>query len=245
MTRDGVAVGGAQVNIPISFIGGPFKVANTATFRIARSLPWGETPTAAAMASAFPRQIIGRVPYGHVVLRCQLTDKGKLYKCATASEEPRGYGFASAAQNLVKDFRIVDDPRAVGRAENLWVDLPFDFRDPGRPQPPVEILDPQWLRTADPAMAGRLFPEEAAKAGFKTGVATLACGVAHGGALTDCQVESESPPGLGFGKAALAIAGVLMMNPWTAQGVPVDGAHIRLPIRVNLAGEPPAPASAP
>jgi len=242
MTRNGVAVGGAQVTIPINFQGGGVG-ANSVAIKVARSLPWGETPTAAAMAASFPGPSIGRLPYGHVVLRCQVTGKGTLHNCATASEDPPGHGFAGAARGLVKDFRVVDNPGAVSGAENLWVDVPFDFRDPGRSQSPVEIVDPQWLRTPDPTMAGKLFPEEAAKAGFKTGVATLSCEVAHGGALTNCQVASESPEELGFGKAALAIAGVLVMNPWTPQGAPVDGARVRVPIRVNLAGEPPQPSS--
>jgi protein TonB len=60
------------------------------------------------------------------------------------------------------------------------------------------------------------------------------CTVVHDGSLNDCAVASEDPAGLGFGDAALQIAAVMGMNPWTAQGTPVEGARIRLPIRLVL-----------
>jgi hypothetical protein len=47
---------------------------------------------------------------------------------------------------------------------------------------------------------------------------------------------------MGFGAAALEIAAVVAMNPWTAQGDPVDGARIRLPLRLELPKEAPTPA---
>jgi TonB family protein len=244
MTRDGVATSGAGVNIPIRFETGGFAVPTGPTVKVALTPPWGETPTAAAMATAFPASSVGRTPSGHVVLRCRLADKGGPERCDTMSEEPPGHGFANAARKLVKDFKIVSDWPATKGGERVSVDIPFDFRDPSRPATPVEVVDPQWIRTPDPNMAGKLFPEEAAKAGYKTGVATLVCEIAHGGALINCQVKSEAPENLGFGRAALAIAAVMVMNPWTPQGVPVDGAHIRLPIRVNLKDESPTPRPA-
>ena len=241
LTKDGVPVGGARITIPIRFHNGG-GAPDYPTIRVARILPWGETPTTAAMAAAFPKSAAGRAPYGHVVLRCRLTGKGTLDQCAAASEDPPNRGFAGAALRLSKDFKTVDGWKPEGGSGDLWVDLPFDFRGPGS-RAAVEIRDPMWLKTPDPKMAGKLFPAEAAKAGYQTGVAMLGCQVAHGGALVDCQVANENPPGFGFGKVALAIAAAVVMNPWTAQGAPVDGASVRLPIRINL-GDEPAPASA-
>ena len=43
---------------------------------------------------------------------------------------------------------------------------------------------------------------------------------------------------------AVAIAGVMQMNPWTDDGRPVDGARIRLPINFTQAEEP-APKAKP
>jgi TonB family protein len=246
LMKDGVPVGGAQVNIPISFKSGGVSTSDYPSEKVARSLPWGETPTTAAMAAAFPHTAYGRVPSGHVLLRCRVADKGRLGQCRTASEVPPDRGFAQAALNLVKDFRVAPNRATLEGARELSVDIPFDFRDPSVDAPAVEIVSPEWLVGPDPKMAGKLFPLEAAKAGLKTGVAILACAVSHEGKLVDCTVASESPSGLGFGKSALAIAGVMAMNPWTPQGIPVDGAHIRVPIRLNLAKEePPAPPPAP
>ena len=105
--------------------------------------------------------------------------------------------------------------------------------------PPVEVFDPQWLRSVNPQKAGELFPYEAYKAGLKTGRGVVLCVAAHTGELTNCSVVSEDPPGMGFGKSALAVAAVMMMNPWTQQGAPVDGALVRVPIRLNLGDDPP------
>jgi hypothetical protein len=63
---------------------------------------------------------------------------------------------------------------------------------------------------------------------------------------TDASVRSsrgrKAPPGLGFGETALAIARIMRMNPWTKQGIPVDGARVDVPIRLNLdAAEAAAP----
>jgi TonB family protein len=89
-----------------------------------------------------------------------------------------------------------------------------------------------------------VFPAEAAKAGLKQGRAIVSCAVKHDGSLEDCGVVSEEPAGMGFGEAALKIAAVTAMNPWTAQGTPVEGARIRLPIRLVApdATAQPAPA---
>ena len=250
MTRDGVAVGGAQVNIPINFkSGGPIPAglypANpNPTMQVALTLAWAQTPTAADMSAAFPRQSVGGVASWHVVLLCGVSGKGTLENCHSTSEHPSGHGFAKAALGLVKDFRVTGDAAPKG-VRDLRVQVPFDFRDPNQGAPPAEIVAPEWLVAPDSKMAGKLFPPEAAKAGFKTGIATLACAVTHEGRLVDCTVAGESPAGLGFGRSALAVAAVMVMNPWTAQGLPVDGARLRLPIRLNLAQEPPATSRPP
>jgi TonB family protein len=88
-----------------------------------------------------------------------------------------------------------------------------------------------------------LFPEAAAKAGLKTGRATVDCALDASGALTKCEVLNESTQGVGFGALAVQIAEVFVANPWDEDGLPVDGAHVRMPIQMNYA--PPPDASAP
>jgi TonB family protein len=193
------------------------------------------------VAQAYPKGAVGKVPSARVVLRCDLKGDGSLGECDVLSEAPAHQGFASAAKSLAKDFHVLGDAHAAA-AKGFVIDLPFDFEDPSRSAPPIEIYDPMWLKQVDATAQARLFPPAAAKAGVTTGVAKLACTVAHDGALKDCQVASETPQGLGFGETALAIAAVMQMNPWTTQGAPVDGARIVLPIRFVL---PPASAGSP
>jgi hypothetical protein len=214
--------------------------------RVANNLPWAAAPTAAMVAAAFPSRAVGHAASGHVVLRCELTKDGLLRGCETATEEPSGLDFSRAAHGLTKEFRVLNEPALMEQLHKAEVDVPFDFRDPSQPSLPPEITEPQWLQGADPKMAGRLFPEAAAKAGFKTGVGTVGCQVDHAGALINCRVVKETPEGLGFGVSALAIADVMRMNPWTKQGLPVDGAHVNVPIRINLTQDSaPALATAP
>jgi TonB family protein len=240
MTLDGSPVGGAAVQIPIHFLGmpGAEQVASS-TVQVLRAAPWMTAPTAEALSAAFPKSAVGKASAGHVVLRCGFLSDGGLANCETISETPEGRGFGEAARALTKDFRAyVSTTDKLGR---LRVDIPFDFRDPAQPEPQAEVYDPLWLRHVNPDAVVKLFPNAAAKAGYKSGLAQLDCTVQHDGSLKNCTVVSEEPAGLGFGDAALTIAGVMAMNPWTAEGTPVDGARIRLPVRIELpAAGPPA-----
>jgi TonB family protein len=241
MTIDGLPVGGAEVLIPIRFEGG--GNAPSHPISVIRMAPWISAPTAQEVAAAFPKSAIGKVPSAHVVLRCAFHEDGALKDCNAVSVEPEDHGFADAANRLSNGFKAYVNPKT-DKLANLRVDIPFDFRDPSRPSPPTEVYDPVWLRSVNPAYVGKLFPAAAAQAGLKTGAATIDCSVQHDGTLKDCSVESENPAGMGFGDAALQVASVMAMNPWTAQGDPVDGARIRLPVRLELPADAPTPAPA-
>lgn len=246
MTVDGLPVGGAQVTIPITFKGVPggLSAPPSNTVRVMRAAPWMTAPTADALSAAFPKNAIGKVASAHVVLRCGFRDDGGLKSCDTISETAKDRGFADAARSLTKDFRANVDPKK-DRLGSLRVDIPFDFRDPSQPAPPNEVYDPLWLKTINPAYVAQLFPAAAVKAGLRGGKADVVCTVQHDGSLKDCTVAAEQPAGLGFGDAALTVAGVMVMNPWTAEGDPVDGARIRLPVRLELPADTPAtPATA-
>jgi TonB family protein len=240
MTVDGQPVAGGQVQIPISFAGG--SIQPTSSITVLRAAPWMATPTAADMAAAFPHDAIGHVASAHVVLRCALRRDGTLADCDVTQDTGPG-SFGHAAITLSHAFHAYVGPN--DHIRDLYVDLPFDFRDPSKPQPPLDIYDPLWLTKVDPSVAVKLFPPEAVAAGRRDGRAIVVCAVAHDGALTDCSVSSETPTGLGFGAAALKIASVMKMNPWTAQGMPVDGAHIALPINLVLPPDAPSPPASP
>lgn len=83
-----------------------------------------------------------------------------------------------------------------------------------------------------PAGKDSYYPPAARRAG-KTGHVILACSVTGGGRLTECVVAEESPPGWGFGEAALRMAPLFKMRPITKSGRSVAGAHIRIPINFN------------
>jgi TonB family protein len=241
---NGQAVGGMKVRIPIVFpAGGGGRGASYGgnTLQVFRTLTWSSTPTATDMSAAFPTSAVGRVASAHVVLRFGLTEKGALVDCDTVAETVTGHGFAAAARRLSKSFRFVPPPGQPNFVRD-YVDLPFDFRDPTKPAPPLELVDADWIRKVDPKRASQLFPVAAAKAGLKAGSAVVDCKVAHEGTLSDCAVASETPPGLDFGKSALAITQTMAMNPWTREGLPVDGGRVRVPVRINLdLNDPPTP----
>jgi TonB family protein len=245
MTFDGLPVSGAKVVIPINFEGPADRFQGA--LRVARTAPYLASPTFDQVAAAFPKSAIGSIASSHVVLRCSLRSDGHFDACDTVSETPPGHGFDFAARSLIKDFRVIVNPKT-DHLSDLRVDVPFDFRDPHTPAPSLEVHDPLWIQRISPEGAGRLYPDDALKAGVQSGGATLRCSVIHDGALTDCEVQSETPAGLGFGDAALQIASVMKMNPWTGQGTPVDGMKIVLPIKLVAPQEAPpaaAPASVP
>jgi protein TonB len=56
------------------------------------------------------------------------------------------------------------------------------------------------------------------------------CEVTKEGRAANCQVQSETPPGVGFGAAALAVATDFRFKPMLVDCRPVDGGKINVPI---------------
>jgi protein TonB len=95
---------------------------------------------------------------------------------------------------------------------------------------PAEIVDPRWLRR--PSNLDRFYPRRAREAGIE-GQAQLDCRVDLHGAL-DCEAISETPPGWGFGQAAVRIAEAYRMAPAQRDGRPVEGRYrMRVPFNVD------------
>ena len=60
---------------------------------------------------------------------------------------------------------------------------------------------------------------------------------ASDGALTACAPEPAEPSGLGFSEAAVRLASTMAkMNLWSADGAPVQGGVVHIPIRLSQSG---------
>lgn len=97
-----------------------------------------------------------------------------------------------------------------------------------RPEGSRIVIAPDWAEQPTMDVLRRYYPasREARRSG---GRATVSCEVSKAGAATNCEVASETPPGLGFGQAAVAMAGELKFQPLLVDCEPTDGGRIRLP----------------
>ena len=81
------------------------------------------------------------------------------------------------------------------------------------------------------------FPEAALQADV-SGAAVIACDATPDGSPVNCEIRSETPPGMGFGQAAL---GIVQRGRVVVSDDGADAASRRFAVRVpfNLAPEPP------
>ncbi len=112
---------------------------------------------------------------------------------------------------------------------------------PVEPAPPA--LGPAW--TAAPTITDlkAVYPPQARQQHVE-GTVILTCKVTATGDLQNCAVVKETPPGAGFGKAALALAPKYRMNPKAADGSSMEGAQVALPVRFQITEEGPTPGPA-
>ena len=89
------------------------------------------------------------------------------------------------------------------------------------PSEPVVITTPTWIER--PRHPERWFPRQAFMQGI-AGEVVLDCDVDVDGRLA-CVVASETPPGQGFGDAALRIAEAHVMRPAMQNGIAVRGRY--------------------
>jgi protein TonB len=115
--------------------------------------------------------------------------------------------------------------------------IPPAPKPPPPPPPPhvAVISNPDWTRKPTGDDLANYYPDRAQRMNV-AGRATISCTVTVQGALTGCSVTSEDPADYGFGQAALKMAHLFKMKPQTADGQPVGGASVTVPIRFQLAG---------
>ncbi len=231
------------VHIPISFASGGSGGSGGQTISMVTNPPWRTAPSFADMAAAWPKGAEA-IQQGHVSMRCKFKKDGGLTNCETLTENPRGRGFGGAARKLAPLFAIPVDPQDPHFLDRTYVNLQVRFINPTAPEALKRaVVQPRWIRGPDPAKVLAIYPEQASAAGVKTGLGVAECTIATDGSLTGCVVAREDPAGLGFGQAAVAVASVMRMSPWTEDGGPVDGGKIKLPVKFSLAPEVVAPTT--
>lgn len=206
---------------------------------------WEKAPSWADLIAANPTAGGARPVAGRVGLRCRMEETGLLEACQVIEAQPKGRRFDAAARRLAQSFEIVNDAAYRRQAAGAYLNLTIAFPDPAQPIGPRRLAKPVWKRLISPKLVLNLFPAAAHKAGVGAGRGTLECVAAEDGALDQCRIVAEAPAGLGFGATALSIARAMQLNPWTAQGEPVGGALVSLPILLKLPeGERPATPAA-
>jgi TonB family protein len=251
--KGGVPVEGT-VQIPFNF---PSPAATTGSHlpggsplegiptRIYSNLPWSQAPSVADLVAAFPKRARAEKVSGRSTLDCVITRTGGLSSCETLNEEPRGYGFSGAARSLMDKFH---GPTADGQGKPLQgahtqvlITFPADYVTTSSPV----AGKPRWVALPTVEDFNAAFPAAAGKAGVLKARVVLDCSVAPGGLLTDCKITSEDPPGYGFGAGAAALSGKFRTSIWTAEGLPIIGGQLSIPIRYDLQDASPPAASAP
>ena len=107
-----------------------------------------------------------------------------------------------------------------------------DAQPTAEPPKPAVIRNPTWDRQPTAAQMMRAYPQRAI-AGKVSGRASLTCAVRASGAVSDCVVNSESPSGYGFGRAAQELSRYFRVNPRTVNGAAVD-ARVNINLRFTL-----------
>ena len=141
-------------------------------------------------------------------------------------------------------FRVASEWSVAPHHADLWVDIPIRFTAPGKAAD-RSVANPYWVAGFDPDQELKVFPSEASAKGVTSGHGVARCEVTADGKLTDCQPYRADPEGLGFDTAAVTLASTMRMNPWTADGSPVDGDTVLVGIELNLKGAGPGTAPPP
>ncbi|HZZ69621.1 MAG TPA: energy transducer TonB [Phenylobacterium sp.] len=192
---------------------------------------WTQAASFDDLAAAYPAKAGGEE--GYAAVRCRVRRDGGMEGCEIIKEEPDGKGFGRAALHLAAARFRVDPKLAAHQVNPVLVDVPIRF--PSRQELDQRtVMAPVWLTGFDPKAAPRLFPPEAVAQGLTTGRGVARCTVGPDGALSACAPEPGDPEGLGFSQAAARLATGMRMNLWSADGAPVEGGVVHVPVRLNL-----------
>jgi TonB family protein len=208
---------------------------------------WAVKPSADSLLPYYPETARRQNIAGAAKISCQVSTTGPLHDCKVLSETPPGMGFGAAALAASVSFRMSPEMRG-GQAVEGQVIIPISFTPPtprqaGAAAPTAKGFNPDWIRKPSADELARYYPEAAQRKGVG-GHARIECRLSDDGVLTDCKVLSETPPGLGFGQAALEVSSRFQMRPGSRDGRPIAGSII-VPITFASPASAPAPTIAP
>ena len=94
-------------------------------------LKWIYLPSMSDVMRFYPPEATEHHASGRVVLSCQIAPNGDLSGCQVFTEAPPGYGFAKAALQLARRYRV--DMREDGASlVGATIKVPFTWIDPNR-----------------------------------------------------------------------------------------------------------------
>lgn len=190
-------------------------------------ISWSEAPSVSDIAAAYPARAKAAGVSGTVNLTCEMGRDGHPKNCEALTEKPSGYGFGHAASKLAE--KLKDEGTSLIH-QNIFIPVTFDA---AVLKGEAMVSKPEWVSLPSASDFQATFPKT--ENGVNQVRVVLGCTVEAGGALVGCAVADETPPGQGYGAGALALASKFRLEPWSVDGAPTVGAHIKLPIRYELA----------
>ena len=173
---------------------------------------WRRKPRPEQLLAVWPREALRRGLNGYALINCLIAPQGGLYDCLVIEEKPVGNGFGAAVIALTPQL-LMNPPLHNGQPTFGSVAIPVSFSGLQPPQQPT--LDPSgpavasvagaWAATPASSDLAAAYPEAARRA-RASGHVALSCSFRKDGTLRDCAVLEETPKGLGFAKAAMAIS---------------------------------------
>ena len=226
---DGQAVDGGQVEVSVYIWPRPGRKASTPLY----SEPaWASVASVEDMAAAWPAGHPGDEAV--VVLRCTMRPAGELKTCRAINGAEKAP--VDAALALSDRFRVRLNREQASFHAGWDVILSLRLLNPAGPAAAErQVKAPDWTTYPDKQALQAVYPAQAAAAGVRSGRGVADCLVAADGSLTDCRVAGERPDSLGFGEAAVRVAGQMKLDLWSTDGRPTVGNRIRLPIDFNQA----------
>lgn len=211
----------ATIRIPVSFFSPSFVPPD-----------WLAKPTPEDMMIVWPTEALRKRQGGSAVIRCSVGVQGLLLDCKVMEEEPAGAGFGAAAIALTPQF-VMRPGRFNGKPVvsevRISMRFPKEFAPEGIMSNKIVAANRDWLEAPTYFDVAAAYPAKA-RAKRIAGYANLACSFKADGALRNCDVVSEKPGGYGFGAAARALAKQFRAHPNFADGAPVGGVRVQLPV---------------